>query len=136
PLACEGDRCVAGEPRSARRVVHSLGRTLSDALDPVPGGGQIADLVVAQPFEAVQPGAWPLVNGADRQPPCAGVATIEQHETRPILARVALLDTAVHLARLARCVNLLADQHGLAVVHQWQELSNISEEQEVAIAEQ
>src|SRR5581483_6218165 len=87
-------------PRSAAREVddrrRTLRRLLVPALQPIPHDRQRADIRIGSPLHAMQVGARLRVDDLGRQRAHRRMLAIEQHQRRPVLARINGLHRAVH----------------------------------------
>uniref|UniRef100_A0A0D9WMP3 Uncharacterized protein n=1 Tax=Leersia perrieri TaxID=77586 RepID=A0A0D9WMP3_9ORYZ len=134
------------EPRAPGRVVDGARRRADrigrvDAVvahQEVPRERHLAHLVVVQPHEAVQVRAAPRAHSLGRQRRhVLGVAAVEQHHGRPVLARVGRLHGAVHLGRLRGPIVVVHAQHGVAWVGiTGHEFGDVGDEEEVAVDEE
>jgi hypothetical protein len=129
-----------GEPRAAAGEMHHVGRTLrrllAPALEPVPGDGKIADVLVLHPLHAVQVSATLAIDDVGRERFDGGVFAVEEHQRRPILARISVLHLAVHLYRFFGLVVVLHAVNRLRRLGVFFEARDVAEKEKIAIAEQ
>jgi hypothetical protein len=133
------------EPRPPGRVVYRARRRPGlvggvDLVVPheeVPHERHLPDLVVVEPHEAVEVGAGLRADGLRRERGAVlGVAAVEEHHGRPVLARVHRLHGAVHLGGLPGRVVVVHAQHGVARVGEARQLRDVGDEEKVAVHEE
>src|SRR3546814_15536263 len=74
-------------PRSTRTDTLFPYTTLFRSLQEIPGLGQLPDLLILQPTEAMQPGAGLDIHRVYRQPFVRRVRAVPKDQARPVLAR-------------------------------------------------
>src|SRR5947207_4147143 len=104
---------VLVEIRAADRVVHDLCArvVLVFAHQPVPLQRQLADGAILRPGKPMQIESWRRVDVLDGQGPAALV--VENHQARPVLARVPGLNLVEKFALRLRHVVMLANDYCL-----------------------
>src|SRR6185312_15738665 len=128
------------EPGTAIGEVDRIRRTclrlLVPAFQPVPRDRDFADFFILGPLHPMKVGAAFTVDQVGSEGSGGGMAAIEKHERRPVLARICGLDLAVHLGRRFWRVVMLDAYHRLAFVAVGQKLGDIRQEEEVTVAKQ
>ncbi|CAD5192628.1 unnamed protein product [Musa acuminata subsp. malaccensis] len=136
---------VALEPRPAGGVVDGLGRGVVgiggvDLVVPdeeVPYEGDLADLGIVEPHEAVEEGAGLGANGVGGEGgDVLAVGAVIEDEGGPVFAGVNGLDGAVHLGGLGRGVVVVDAHDGEAGVTEGEESGGVVQEEEVAVDEE
>ena len=104
-------------------------------LEPVPLRPDLAYRTVGNPGKLVQVGTGAGVDGLDRQGLDVGVCGVEDHEARPVFARVHCLDATVQLDALVWPVIMMDTGHRHCRIDPLHEFANICSEQKIVVTE-
>src|SRR5262249_14605652 len=126
---------VPGHRRNSESEVSDdgLGRFWLHVDQPICFRRQLANLLVSQPFEAMQVPPRPLIQHLLIEPAISGAITVPQDYATPVLARVARLHLPVHLERASIQVSMLDYAHRLVWQGVLHEQVGITHEDDVAV---
>ncbi|KAG1361901.1 hypothetical protein COCNU_10G001200 [Cocos nucifera] len=131
------------KPRPAHGVMYRLregggvvGIDLVVADEEVPNEGDLANLGVVKPREAVEEGPGLGADGLwGERRPVLGVTAVVKNHGRPVLPRVHRLDGPVHLGGLLGGVLMMDAHDRVPVVDQGDQFLDVGEVEEVAVDE-